>query len=203
MKGLSQSQKSIVDQAVEFVLEGNGKPIVIESMSGLGKTTVAQAIAELTQREIREIADLRSHLPEEFGENTLLVIDLGAEELIEVIEEIRDLIQETQAIILSNTGRRPAGSENAEIVQVLWDNDIEDFEHLEIKAMSDQETEELARTLKPEITEEEIALVKKYSLGIPLLVEGLTKKEDSLTEEESKFILKGYLYFYFYSHQNK
>lgn len=188
---LSSSQQQAVDTAKAlFATEEDSPVLLIEGLSGFGKSLVVE--------------EIRKHVREDFR---LVVFDSDFETFMIDDREINDRGNQNPAkpgrfsgddkvVFLSNIGQG-LYNWNTEACQPehreLMEEAGVDLHRLQLTPLNAEEIQEVIRELRPQATDQECELIQSYSHGIPLLVNRMCQHLAPIDEEAAKDIWSLYL----------
>lgn len=177
---LFEGQQLVVDNAVESLRAGRN-PVVLEGLSGFGKSLIVSHIADTLGRAMAVI-----HFPKDIWGEAWQRVDVDDKIAVLDIEpsfydSVPRIVQEIKGragavIVLANVeqgsldySQIPPKRRKPELSQTLG------VDPLKLPALSEAEVAIFAKELNPDISDADLALVQKFSLGISLLVKRMVQ----------------------------
>ena len=203
---LNNCQEIAVQKALASLDEDPKKVILLQGMSGFGKTTIA---SEIARRRNQKLFQIHPHIsPRDLNPAQLTPGHLGFFDHetgyhrfygVKIASLMRRIRQSVGILFLENIGRQKdydEGKTSSEHEEILSQNGI-DFEVIHLGVMTDEEVEEYTRNNRPAVTPAEMKIILDSSLGIPLLVRNLVEHRVEITSAIGRFLLSQYILYYF------
>ena len=181
---LTPAQEECAKQMSGFLSNRDVEHIsVLHGLRGQGKSTIARRASDIAQWKYQELpAYMVKH--QELEREQLLAIEEGFDQK-DVQEALALARGKVNGIILL---ARPFRSNADKIV-----NQVPEVLSQTAPPLTDAEVESFARTLRSDLTNVEISVLKKYGLGIPLLIQQIVSSVERVTEDEATVICAQYL----------
>lgn len=194
---LFEGQQEVVKQAVAAIGSGQGL-VALEGLSGFGKSLIVSQIADTLGMALAVI-----HFPKEVWgkawqrvdvDNKVVVLDIEPsfyDSVPRIVQEIKD--RAAAVIVLANVeqgsldhSQSPPKRREIELSEALG------VDPLKLPALNEAEVAIFAKELNPNISDADLALVQKFSLGISLLVKRIVQYP-----QHAEAMLRNYITGYF------
>ncbi len=188
---LTASQQQCALEIREFLRDQDPqKLVVLKGLRGQGKSSIARQAAELLEWKHHEFAS-HSIKYETFGDAVaaegphLLAMEEGfqKEDLTEGIASARGRV--SGVIVLARPFHSDAGEAATESGATILSK--------QAPGLQDDEIIQFARTLRPNLTDQELDVLREYSLGVPLLIQQIINSMERVTADEAAVICAQYL----------